>query len=79
MIPATDDLVCEWLKVKWCRIQVQNPISVFQIKKKSEEFLIQRLFRGNPAYGNLWEQGSVQALIVCMQVFKIHVKYLKNC
>jgi hypothetical protein len=37
MIPATNDLVCEW-KVKWCRTQVQNPISVFQIKKKSEEF-----------------------------------------
>jgi hypothetical protein len=38
MIPATNDLVCEWLKVKWCRTQVQNPISVFQIEKKSEEF-----------------------------------------
>jgi hypothetical protein len=35
MIPATNDLVCEWLKVKWCRTQVKNPISVFQIKKKS--------------------------------------------
>jgi hypothetical protein len=40
MIPATKDLVyvCEWLKVKWCRTHVQNTISVFQIKKKSEEF-----------------------------------------
>jgi hypothetical protein len=26
------------LSVKWCRTQVKNPISVFQIKKKSEEF-----------------------------------------
>jgi hypothetical protein len=41
MMPTTDDLVCEW-----CRTQVENPISVFQIRKKSEEFNSEA--RGNP-------------------------------
>jgi hypothetical protein len=45
MIPATNDLVCEWPKVKWCTTLVPN--SVFQIKKKSEEFNSEA--RGNPA------------------------------
>jgi hypothetical protein len=40
IIPATDDLVCEWLKVKWCRTQVENPISVFQIKIAEEKWRI---------------------------------------
>jgi hypothetical protein len=41
-IPDTNDLVCEWLKVKSCRTQVQNTISVFQKRRKVKN-LIQRL------------------------------------
>jgi hypothetical protein len=54
MIPATNDLVCEWLKVKWCRTQVKNPISVFQIKKKREEFNSEA--RGTLNFSNASEQ-----------------------
>jgi hypothetical protein len=44
--PGVCVCVCEWLKVKWCRTQVQNPISVFQIKTKSEEFNSESEARG---------------------------------
>jgi hypothetical protein len=59
MMPATSDLVCEWLKVKWCRTQVKNPISVFQITKKSEEFNSEAGGTLVSAWTDTWEGGSM--------------------